>query len=100
MHRHDARGRFRQPAVAMMVLGTALALSPAGTAAEAVRGERETRAVADLDRYCTACWRNARLPADLWGDCTQDVLQRMLERVPTQSWPRALRQEGNERSEF
>jgi RNA polymerase sigma factor (sigma-70 family) len=77
-----------------MVLGTALsALGPAAQSAQA-------KAVNDLSRYCTACWRNARLPADCWTDCTQEVLTRLLERVPTQEWGRMLRVEGDERREF
>lgn len=80
--------------VAAVVLGTAMSTIAApstGVAATAVN---------DLSRYCTACWRNAHLPVDSWADCTQDVLIRMLERVPESSWPRALQAEGDERREF
>ncbi len=76
-----------------MVLGTALSGLAAPTTAPAAT-------VADLSRYCTACWRNARLPIDCWADCTQDVFVRMLERVPETSWHRALRGDGDERREF
>jgi RNA polymerase sigma factor (sigma-70 family) len=76
-----------------MVLGTAL--STFGTAPAA-----NPRTVNDLSRYCTACWRNARLPADCWPDCTQEVFTRLLERVPPASWGQSLTDEGQERREF
>src|SRR5881394_3647345 len=74
--------------VAAMVLGTALtALGPSVLQAASQDG---APAVADLSRYCTACWRNARLPVDTWGDCTQEVLCRLLQRVPMDAWDRTL----------
>src|SRR5205823_12928811 len=80
--------------VAAMVLRTALStLGPSAQAAS-------TQTVNDLSRYCTACWRNARLPADCWTDCTQEVFIRLLERVPAQDWSGLLRVEGEERREF
>src|SRR5262245_23214209 len=82
-----------------VVLGTALsALHP--SVAPAQEAPAGLRTVADLSRYCTACWRNARLPADAWGDCTQEVLCRLLERVPQESWGRALAAESDEHREF
>jgi RNA polymerase sigma factor (sigma-70 family) len=83
------------PVVMAMTLGTALStLGGSPAAAEA------PQTVNDLSRYCTACWRNARLPADCWPDCTQEVLVRLLERVPPQEWGRTLQAEGEERREF
>jgi RNA polymerase sigma factor (sigma-70 family) len=81
--------------VAAVVLGTALS-----ALGGAHLGAAETPAVADIGRYCTSCWRNARLPVDAWGDCTQDVLTRMLERVPTARWELALQADGEERREL
>ncbi len=78
-----------------VVLGTALS-AMAGTA----EASAAARTVQDLSRYCTACWRNARLPADRWDDCTQEVLVRLLERVPSGAWGRSLTAEGEERREF
>jgi RNA polymerase sigma factor (sigma-70 family) len=78
-----------------MVLGTAL--STLGTTA-ATPANAQT--VNDLSRYCTACWRNARLPADCWPDCTQEVFIRLLERVPAADWSQTLKAEGDERREF
>jgi RNA polymerase sigma factor (sigma-70 family) len=78
---------------AAMVLGTALSLgaSSAGAAPEAIT---------DISRYCTACWRNARLPADYWGDCTQEVFHRLLERVAPDAWGEVLQDDSDARREF
>jgi RNA polymerase sigma factor (sigma-70 family) len=94
------RGKGRRRYVVALMLGTALsALGPAtGTAAEATQAS--LRAVNDLSRYCTTCWRNARLSPDCWTDCTQEVLVRLLERVPQQNWDDVLQSEGEERREF
>lgn len=82
-----------------VVLGTAL--SALGSAPAAVAEAPATlRAVADMSRYCTTCWRNARLHPDSWGDCTQEVLERMLERVTPEAWDQALKSDGEERREF
>jgi len=89
-----SRGR---PYVVAMVLGTALtALAPGQASARAPAAD----AVNDLGRYCTACWRNARLPVSTWADCTQDVFRRLLERVPTDAWRRALAEDGAEHREL
>jgi RNA polymerase sigma factor (sigma-70 family) len=79
-----------------MVLGTAL--SALGTSAPA--SEISEAAIGNLSRYCTACWRNARVPADRWGDCTQEVFGRLLDRVNPASWNRLLTRESEERREF
>ncbi len=90
--------RPKRPYVAAVLLGTLTAL---GTGqAVAAPASDATRAVNDLGRYCTACWRNARLPADSWGDCTQEVFSRLLERVPTEVWGAILRSDGEDRREF
>ena len=87
--------------VMAVVLGTALtALSPAAIPAHEATPDTASRAVGDISRYCTACWRNARLHPDSWTDCTQEVFQRLLERVPADSWDRVLQAEGEERREF
>lgn len=80
-----------------VVLGTALAASPA-KAAIAAPAEK---AVTDINKYCQTCWRNARLPADRWQDCTQEVFIRLLERVETDRWGSVLvDDETIERREF
>jgi len=78
--------------MAAVVIGTALAGS--------AHAASDDKAIADISRYCQACWRNARLPADHWGDATQQVFVRMLERVDPARWAAALQQEGAERREF
>lgn len=88
--------RPRHSMMAAVVLGTALSALGPGSASADVHGA----AVRDLGRYCTTCWRNARLPVDAWGDCTQEVLCRLLERVPAARWRLALAAEGEERREF
>jgi RNA polymerase sigma factor (sigma-70 family) len=57
-------------------------------------------AVRDVSRYCTACWRNARIQPDAWPDCTQEVLTRLVARVHPQSWERLLARETEEHREF
>lgn len=84
--------------VVAVVLGTAL--SACGVAAPASAAEVTTAAITDIGRYCTACWRNARLPMDRWGDCTQEVYCRLLEKVPRERWGLLLREESEERREF
>jgi RNA polymerase sigma factor (sigma-70 family) len=83
-----------------MLLGTALTAFGTAPVSAAPTAEQTVRAVNDLSRYCTACWRNARLPQDCWGDCTQDVLSRLLQRIPTEHWGRLLQGDGEERLEF
>jgi RNA polymerase sigma factor (sigma-70 family) len=83
--------------MAAVVLGTALS---AFGADRAVASQAPAQAVHDIGRYCTSCWRNARLPADSWGDCTQEVYRRLLERVPSDRWGLALQADGDERREF
>jgi len=41
-------------------------------------GASESDLVRDIQRYCTVCWRNARLDPGLWDDCTQEVCCRLL----------------------
>jgi RNA polymerase sigma factor (sigma-70 family) len=82
-----------------VVLGTALAAG-GGTAKGGV-AEPNAKAVEDISRYCQTCWRNARLPADRWQDCTQEVFARLLERVEPTKWATVLKDdETAERREF
>ena len=92
-----SRSMMRRGVVAAVVLGTAL--SAIGSA-ESASSPDTLRAVNDISRYCTACWRNARLHPDSWTDCTQDVFIRLLERVRPNGWQRVLASDGEERREF
>ena len=78
---------------AAVVFGASLA-NLAGTA------HADPGAIQDLSRYCTACWRNARLHPDSWADCTQEVFCRLLRTVPEADWGQMLAGEGDERREF
>jgi RNA polymerase sigma factor (sigma-70 family) len=89
----------RRKLVAALVLGTALTAFGAPPAL-AGDGVTATKCVNDISRYCTACWRNARLPADCWGDCTQEVLSRLLQSIDPGSWEAVFVPEGAERQEF
>ena len=92
------RATFRsRPMMAAVVLGTALT---ALGAERVTAAEVPPQAVNDIGRYCTSCWRNARLPVDAWGDCTQEVFRRLLERVPASRWEMTLKADGDERREF
>jgi RNA polymerase sigma factor (sigma-70 family) len=93
--------RKRRNYMMAMVLGTAIsALGASQQARAAAPPDATLRAVGDLSRYCTVCWRNARIPPDWWGDCTQEVFSRLLERVEPAAWDTVLGSEGEERREF
>src|SRR5262249_33922548 len=70
------------------------------TQAQAASPAPDNQVVQDISRYCTVCWRNAHLPEGTWGDCTQEVFRRLLQRVEPGAWRAALRGEGGERREF
>lgn len=90
--------RSKRPYMMAMVLGTALtALGPSGAVAAQHISEQ---AVHDISRYCSACWRNAHVPMDRWGDCTQEVFSRLLQRVAPSNWQHLLADETEERREF
>lgn len=55
----------------------ALAIGLAAFTAQA----SESDLVRDIQRYCTVCWRNARLDPRLWDDCTQEVCCRLLTKA-------------------
>src|SRR5262249_45356152 len=91
-----AAARSRTMMVAV-VLGTALA----GGTARATSADPNTKAINDISKYCQTCWRNARLPADRWSDCTQEVFTRLLQRVEPTKWETVLKDaETAERREF
>jgi RNA polymerase sigma factor (sigma-70 family) len=83
-----------------MVLGTALSALGASPGLATPTAEATERAINDISRYCTTCWRNARLHPDCWGDCTQEVFQRLMERVTPDAWGQVLKADGQERREF
>lgn len=81
--------------VTALLISTALwTLSATGADAAAAR------AIFDMTRYCTVCWKNAHLQPDYWPDCTQEVLTRVLERLSPDRWERVLAEDTEERREF
>ena len=88
----------RKPYMVAVVLGAALAAL--GSTEKLAAAELSDKALGGISRYCSACWRNARLPVDRWNDCTQEVFARLLERVPMSGWEQVLAGEGEERREF
>ena len=86
-----------------VVLGAALASGDAHAMTiepTATASDLSPKILSELTRYCQACWRNARLPADRWDDCTQQVFARLLERVPTDRWMSILKEETDDRKEL
>jgi RNA polymerase sigma factor (sigma-70 family) len=65
------RGRKAAPAAVALVIGLAAFTAQAS----------ESDLVRDIQRYCTVCWRNARLDPGLWDDCTQEVCCRLLTKA-------------------
>jgi len=65
------RTRKVGPTAVALVVGLA-ALTAQATESDLVR---------DIQRYCTVCWRNARLDPRLWDDCTQEVCCRLLTKA-------------------
>lgn len=73
-HNSTAKGtRTLRAAPAAMALVVGLAALTATAS--------ETDLVRDIQRYCTVCWRNARLDPGLWDDCTQEVCCRLLAKA-------------------
>jgi RNA polymerase sigma factor (sigma-70 family) len=99
MSRPKSSRNSGKPYVMAVVLGTALAALNSTESLSAHEGNPE-QAISNISRYCTACWRNARLPIDRWGDCTQEVFERLLQRVPRSGWEQVLSGETEERREF
>jgi RNA polymerase sigma factor (sigma-70 family) len=64
-----ARSLRAGPTAMALVIGLAALTAQAATESDLVR---------DIQRYCTVCWRNARLDPGLWDDCTQEVCCRLL----------------------
>ena len=101
MTRYLPSKRSSRNVMVAMVLGTALAATPSKASASTTASEPGEKAVTDISKYCQTCWRNARLPADRWQDCTQAVFVRLLERVEADKWGTVLvDSETDERREF
>lgn len=88
--------RSTRNVVAAVLLGTALG----AMGADARGATADPQAITDIGKYCTVCWRNARLPEDRWNDCTQEVMVRLLERVERDKWGSIFSDETIERREL
>ena len=96
MNKSTLNPKRPRAALAAMMLSAAVGMASATTAA----ADTSDKAISDIHRYCTVCWRNAHLPVDFWSDCTQEVLCRLLQRIPVDQWDRVLSQDSQERREF
>jgi RNA polymerase sigma factor (sigma-70 family) len=88
--------------MAAVMLGTGLGAQEASAGTTTTTGTQQidSGAVRDITRYCQVCWRNARLPEDQWGDCTQQVFARLLETVGRDRWAALLPSENEDKREF
>jgi len=88
--------------MAAVMVGAALSASTATASptTDARIADAQSGVVDDITRYCQTCWRNARLPADRWSDCTQQVFVRLLERVELNRWHEMLFVENTDKREF
>jgi RNA polymerase sigma factor (sigma-70 family) len=93
-------GSCRRQLLAAVLVGTALSALTTTAEVQGQAPDATAQAVAALSRYCTVCWRNARLHPDCWADCTQEVLARLLERVELESWGRLLTSDSPQRDEL
>jgi len=96
---HGSTRLTNQPGY-LFAVGLGTALSTLGATASAEIPDSTVQAVSAINRYFTACWRNAHLHPDTWPDCTQEVLCRLMERVNPDSWNRVLKDDAEERREF
>jgi hypothetical protein len=69
--KRTARNRKAGTTAIALVVGLAALTAQAG----------ETDLVLNIQRYCAACWRNARLDPGVWDDCTQEVCCRLLTKA-------------------
>jgi hypothetical protein len=61
----------------------------------------ESRAVEQMEKYCLASWRNARIMQQDWSDCTQQTIAELLERVPRERLSCAIEdKQSDERREL
>src|SRR5688572_19665945 len=68
-------GRRRDRGLMFAACAVALATAVSSPCQAAVS---ETRAIQQIERYCTASWRNAGIRRQDWEDCTQQALVELL----------------------
>ena len=96
----SASGRSMAGVMAAVMLGTGLGGQDACASTPSNAQQIDDSAVRDITRYCQVCWRNARLPDDLWADCTQQVFTRLLESIGRDRWTGLLKTEDDDKREF
>jgi DNA-directed RNA polymerase specialized sigma24 family protein len=74
----------------------ACAVAVAATVGSAARAEDESGTLENIQKYCTASWRNAGISQQDWDDCTQQAITFLLERVPRTRLPHTM---ANDRSD-
>ena len=58
--------------------------------ASSLVAKNEAQAIQQLERYCTASWRNAGIDRQEWQDCTQQTLAELLQRVSRRRLVKAI----------
>jgi hypothetical protein len=78
-----------------------LAISACAAVVAIAGAGEEAQAVEQMEKYCLASWRNARIMQQDWSDCTQQTIAELLERVPRERLVRAIDDnESEERREL
>jgi len=67
----------------------------AAVGAAPVTAKAETKAIEQIQRYCSASWRNAGIDQQEWPDCTQQALAELLERVSRPGLGDAIQDAGS-----
>jgi DNA-binding NarL/FixJ family response regulator len=75
----------RRRVLAACAVALATAVGSNGMASQA-----DAKAIAKLERYCTASWRNAGIRRDQWEECTQQALLELIESVSNEGLPTAI----------
>jgi DNA-binding CsgD family transcriptional regulator len=73
----------------------ACAVAVAATVGSA-RAEDESVVVENIQKYCTASWRNAGIDSQEWSDCTQQAITFLLERISRTRLAHTLAEETSE----
>lgn len=74
----DLDTRAATPKTTRSIRGGTTAMALVISLAALTATASESDLVRDIQRYCTVCWKNARLDPGLWDDCTQEVCCRLL----------------------
>jgi hypothetical protein len=84
-----------------VVLIGVLSVAPGRAQAAPVQRLNESEVIQQIQRYCTASWRNASVPRAAWCDCSQQLFCELLQKVPRRHLPLAMSQvESAERREL